>query len=293
MPEFRSKGKGSRRRVYPISHERGKHITRSRDDKWIQGAVNPRHKGYAREYVERLYGNEAFTERGTIKIEYLDKAIEHAHEAGNYSAERRLILAKRLKEMPRGRKDDPPGQPYGIARPKAEEEVHKLREEGEHARLIETNRKKELYAPYEGTLKSAPQDAAPPTHRLIYSEVQKSMKEVPVKMRLAGDTRKGSIYAAVITGTDPKYGLKREFLQGDKIYSSTHKLTVDYEAKLKPGTIIETGESGSWNNKYGTYYIVTSKGLKPLMSNYNGEGKLYVKDLMKAREKAISSPPRQ
>ena len=105
MPEFRSKGKGSRRRVYPISHQGN--IAKSREDKWIQGAVNPKHKGYAREYVERLYGNEAFTERGTIKIEYLDKAIEHAHEAGNYSAERRLILAKRLKEMPRGR---PPHQ---------------------------------------------------------------------------------------------------------------------------------------------------------------------------------------
>ena len=283
MTDFRSRKGGSH---YPLSPKRTEV-----DVKWIQGAVNPKHRGYAREYVERLYGREALTERGTLKIDYLDKAIEHAHQTGDYSAERRLILAKRLKEMSQKKKENGQIDPYGTTKPRAEEEVHKLREEGEHARLIETNRKKELYAPYEGALKAQ----APPVRlspsRISYSEAYKNMKEVPVKLRITGDTRKGSVYAAVITGTDPKYGLKREFIQGDKIYSSTHKLTVDYEAKLKPGTIIETGESGSWNNKYGTYYIVTSKGLKPLMSNYNGEGKLYVKDLVKAREKATAKAP--
>ena len=139
---------------------------------------------------------------------------------------------------------------------KTEKEVHKLREEGEHAKMT-------------------------------YSEAWKSMKEVPVDFRLRGDLRKGSIYAAVITGTDPKYGLKREFLNGDRTYTGKHYLTVDYHAKLKPGTIIETAEGGSWQNKYGRYYIVTSKGLTLLRGNYNGAGKLYVKDLVKAREKAI------
>ena len=134
--------------------------------------------------------------------------------------------------------------------------------------------------------KASQDDKPQPAHKMTYSEARKSMKEVPVDFRLRGDPRKGSIYAAVITGTDPKYGLKRKFLNGDRTYTGKHDLTVDYHANLKPGTIVETGEGGSWKNKYGAYYIVTSKGLKPLKDNYNGEGKLYVKDLVKAREKA-------
>ena len=283
MTDFRSRKGGSH---YPLSPKRAEV-----DGKWIQGAVNPKHKGYAREYVERLYGREALTERGTLKIDYLDKAIEHAHQTGDYSAERRLILAKRLKEMSRERKENGQIDPYGTTKPRAEEEVHRLREDGEHARLIETNRKKELYAPYEGALKAQAPPVRPSPGRISYSEAHKNMKEVPVKLRITGDTRKGSVYAAVITGTDPKYGLKREFIKGNKTYSGKHDLTVDYEAKLKPGTIIETGESGSWNNKYGNYYIVTPGGLRQLKGNYNGEGMLYVKDLMKAREKALSPSP--
>jgi hypothetical protein len=97
MTDFRSRKGGSH---YPLSPKRAEV-----DGKWIQGAVNPKHKGYAREYVERLYGREALTERGTLRIDYLDRAIEHAHRTGDYSAERRLILAKRLKEMSRERKE--------------------------------------------------------------------------------------------------------------------------------------------------------------------------------------------
>lgn len=41
-------------------------------------------------------------------------------------------------------------KPYGIERPIAFEDVQKLREEGKKARLVETNRKHKLYAPYEG-----------------------------------------------------------------------------------------------------------------------------------------------
>jgi len=43
-------------------------------------------------------------------------------------------------------------KPYGIPREKALIDVEKLREMGKRARLIETNRKHELYAPYEATI---------------------------------------------------------------------------------------------------------------------------------------------
>ena len=197
-------------------------------------------------------------------------------------------------------------KPYGIERPLALEEVQELRKKGDKARLIETNRKRKLYAPYLGILQkdiNSPKSlenainqggnnfvevTEQPRKKLTYLDAVNNMKEVPVDLRLSGDRRKGSIYAAVITGTDPKYGLKREFLQGDRTYTGKNNITVDYQAKLKPGTIIETSEAGSWKNKYGDYYVVTDKGLRHLTTNYNNEGKLKVKDLMKAREKAIN-----
>ena len=43
-------------------------------------------------------------------------------------------------------------KPYGISREVAYEDVQALRNKGQKARLIETNRKKKLYAPYEGML---------------------------------------------------------------------------------------------------------------------------------------------
>jgi hypothetical protein len=43
--------------------------------------------------------------------------------------------------------------PYGVPRSLALEEVERLRKEGERARLIETNRNRRLYAPYESELK--------------------------------------------------------------------------------------------------------------------------------------------
>jgi len=43
-------------------------------------------------------------------------------------------------------------RPYGIQREKALIDVEKLREAGERARLIETNRKHKLYAPYESVI---------------------------------------------------------------------------------------------------------------------------------------------
>lgn len=187
--------------------------------------------------------------------------------------------------------------PYGTDKKDAEEEVRRLREKGEKARLIETNRKKKLYAPYEGVLPQKKDNATTPAKldapakqerkKMNYTEAVNNMKPVHVDFRLEGDTRKGKIYAAIISGTDPKYGLKREFLNGDRTYSGKHNVTIDYDTKLKPGTIIEMAEGGSWKNSYGEYYIVTRKGLRQLKDNYNREGTLYVKDLIKAREKAI------
>ena len=196
---------------------------------------------------------------------------------------------------------------YGVPRELAYEEVQELRKKGGKARLIETNRRKGLYAAYEGitpyqyaqkgqTLANAVNNGDNkkiPTKRMTYKEAYEKMPLVPINLRIDGDTRKGKVYAAVITGTDPKYGLKREFLTGDRTYYGKHDVTLDYSAKLKPGTIIETSESGSWKNSYGTYYIVTPTGLKHLKSNYNGDGKLFIKDLVKARENAMAKASSQ
>jgi len=45
-----------------------------------------------------------------------------------------------------------PRKPFGVTREKALRDVEKLREMGLRARLIETNRKNKLYAPYEATI---------------------------------------------------------------------------------------------------------------------------------------------
>ena len=53
--------------------------------------------------------------------------------------------------------------PYGISRSLALEEVEMLRKKGERARLIETNRKRKLYAPYESKLGLIEKQPAPVT----------------------------------------------------------------------------------------------------------------------------------
>ncbi len=124
--------------------------------------------------------------------------------------------------------------------------------------------------------------------KLSYKDAVEKMEPVEVNMRLHGEPAKGKVYLAVIKGTDPKFGLKREFLNGDRTYTDKGRIvTIDYNAKLKPGTILEAGEGGSWKNTYGSYYIVTPSGVKKLQDNYNGNGRLYIKDLMKKREKYL------
>ena len=49
---------------------------------FIQGAV--KEPGRVRSEVKREFGDKAFTERGTIKEQYLDKAIAHAAKSRQY-----------------------------------------------------------------------------------------------------------------------------------------------------------------------------------------------------------------
>jgi len=52
-------------------------------------------------------------------------------------------------------------KPYGISRPLAAEDIRKLRDEGKRARLIETNKRLDLYAPYVSALQDQPMISAP------------------------------------------------------------------------------------------------------------------------------------
>ena len=63
---------------------------------------------------------------------------------------------KERKVYPIGKKKTP----YGINRELAAKDVQRLREEGKRARLIETNTRLDLYAPFESTLPN-PESAAP------------------------------------------------------------------------------------------------------------------------------------
>lgn len=99
MPDFRTKGRGENRKVYPVEQAQQERSSNSSEDKWIQEAINPGHEGRVREYLRRTYGPEAFTEKDTIKMEYLDKAIARTREDGNLSLQRALLLSKNLKEI--------------------------------------------------------------------------------------------------------------------------------------------------------------------------------------------------
>lgn len=103
MVEFITVGKGKDRRRVPISGSSPRpELARSRNrEKWIQGSDNPRHNGYAREYIFRLYGQEAFNDdrNHTIKAEYLDRAIDHARANHEITWEKRLVRARTLREF--------------------------------------------------------------------------------------------------------------------------------------------------------------------------------------------------
>lgn len=70
--------------------------------RWIQKAI--KRKGRVHKYLERLYGKKAFTRDGDIKMEYINKAINHVKRSKLSKEEKRsllsaLYLAKRLKRM--------------------------------------------------------------------------------------------------------------------------------------------------------------------------------------------------
>ena len=67
-----------------------------KNKKWIQKSNLK--KDRVKKYIERKYGNKAFTKDGNIKITYLNKAIK---ECNNKSLKRALILAKTLKKIKR------------------------------------------------------------------------------------------------------------------------------------------------------------------------------------------------
>ena len=98
--EFRSRGRGSARKVYPVSASAPR-LARSTDPKWIQASDNPKHNGYVREYMMDHYGPEAFTESGTIRMDYLEKAIQETHDRHEITWEKRLVRARTLKNISR------------------------------------------------------------------------------------------------------------------------------------------------------------------------------------------------
>ncbi len=66
-----------------------------RDEYWIQEAIkNP---GALRRYVKRVYGEEGFTKRGTIKVEVLRELLNHPNETIRRRAQLALTLRKLRK----------------------------------------------------------------------------------------------------------------------------------------------------------------------------------------------------
>jgi hypothetical protein len=65
--------------------------------KWIQQAI--KRPGRVRRVMREWYGEKAFNPDGTIKIKYLNKAIEKAKRINNLSLLRALYLAKTLKKL--------------------------------------------------------------------------------------------------------------------------------------------------------------------------------------------------
>jgi hypothetical protein len=64
-----------------------------RDEYWIQEAIkNP---GALKRYVKRVFGEEGFTRRGTIKTEVLRELLRHPNE----TIRRRAQLALTLRRL--------------------------------------------------------------------------------------------------------------------------------------------------------------------------------------------------
>ncbi len=92
-------------------------------------------------------------------------------------------------------------------------------------------------------------------------------KTVRVKFFVEGEIRKGWVGACLVTGLDPKYGLKREFFEGEKSWVNKNTLHIDYDLVLPVGSILQTGDGGSWKNRYVGFYLVTENGLVKLKAD--------------------------
>ena len=53
-------------------------MARKKVDYWIHEAI--KRPGRVKEYIKRKYGDKAFTKKGTIKAEYLKKALKEAKD---------------------------------------------------------------------------------------------------------------------------------------------------------------------------------------------------------------------
>ncbi len=270
-------------------------------------------------------------------------------------------------------------KPFGVSRELAAEEVQAMRKNGYKARLIKTNRKKELYAPYKGVLPIDQEDKpvvekekpgmkqlsstqlnemddyaetirskndigggvfsnaqvmfvakTPEQEEMVQniideinkkygvnysfvrtrpggyiwynrlpesdndktvrlatknsgsSKTQVSADKVRVKFDMEGDRKRGGVYAAVITGTDPRYGLKREFLNGDKTTVNNHYVNKHFNTELPKGTIVELS-----NEQNAGFYIVDPKephGLRDLHLTNKGQDLLKMKQHFRKKE---------
>jgi hypothetical protein len=88
------RNESSRKRYHEPSFH--KNLEAKGKGKFMQRAS--KHPGATREYIERKYGEKAFTESGTIKPEYLDRALKDAEREGNDLWIKRLNLAKIYKK---------------------------------------------------------------------------------------------------------------------------------------------------------------------------------------------------
>jgi hypothetical protein len=68
-----------------------------KNNMWIQKAVKKPNR--VRSYVRKLFGQKAFTNKNTIKYEYLLKAKSQAEKSNNQSLVKAINLAINLKKL--------------------------------------------------------------------------------------------------------------------------------------------------------------------------------------------------
>ena len=72
----------------------------AKKEKWVQEAIQ--RPGRVRNYLKRVYGDKAFNKDGSIKMSYIDKAIQRVENSKMPKDQKKsllsaLRLAKRLK----------------------------------------------------------------------------------------------------------------------------------------------------------------------------------------------------